>query len=500
VALTKAERLFAGRWAPLLALLAGAALPLAFEPFDLSWLALICPAVLFAVTAAAPAKRALWSGYLFSLGFYGVGISWLYVSIGEYGDGGPVVGVIATAAFVAFMAVFPWLAIVLARRLRGGTGLVAVAVAFPVAWLLLEWLRTWFMTGFPWLLLGYSQTDSLLTPVAPVFGVLGVSTVLAFLAGLLARVLLAPSLRRGGAFALALLAALGLARMLEQPWTAPAGEPLKVALLQGNIAQDKKWDPGYFRETLERYVRLTESHWGADLIVWPEAAVPTYHDIVLESFFEPLGEMASEHGTDLLIGVPVREPDGRAYNAVVSLSGEPGVYYKRFLVPFGEYLPLRDFFGQALDLLGAPMSDFSAGVAATPLHAAGYAIGVTVCYEVVYGPELAEVLPEAKLLVNVSNDAWFGDSLAPHQHLQMARMRAIETGRYMLRATNTGITAVIDHHGRIVEQAPQFKVASLAAQAVPRQGATPYVRWLDWPVLGLLAALFLSLLALRRFR
>jgi len=482
------RRLLGGRAAVPLALLAGAAAPLAFSPFDWAWLAVLCPALLFAIGAGAPKRTALWAGYAFGLGFYGVGVSWVYVSIGRYGQSGPVLAVLFTVLFAAALALFAWLAVYAARRLRPGSDFLAVAVAFPTVWVLLEWVRTWFLTGFPWLLLGYSQTDTPLAGVAPVFGVHGIGAVLAFLAGLLAWVLLQPGMRRLLAFAVAAVLAFALGALgARLEWTEPAGKPLAVVLLQGNIAQDLKWSPEWRQRTLDRYRQLTERHWGADLIVWPEAAVPTWYHDVAANYLAELEETGARHGTELIIGIPYFDPASyRAYNSVISVGAVPGVYHKRHLVPFGEYLPLRDLFGRALDILGAPMSDFAAGVEARPLRAAGYLVGTSVCYEAVFGPEIAEVLPEAQLLVNISNDAWFGDSLAPHQHLQMVRMRALEAGRDVLRATNTGITATIDHRGRVVDRAPQFEEAALASHAVPRSGATPYVRWLDWPVLLLL--------------
>lgn len=497
----KLQCLLASRWSLALALAAGAALPLAFAPFHWWWLALICPAVLFAIGAAAPEPVASRAGYLFGLGFYAVGVSWVYISIGRYGHSGPVLAILFTAVFVTVLALFPWACVKLARRLRPGTGLAALALAFPLVWVLLEWVRTWLLTGFPWLLLGYSQADGPLTPLAPVVGVLGLSMILSLLAGGLAWLALAPSPRR--LLAGLVVASVGVAgvRLMDRDWTAPAGPALSVALIQGNISQDRKWSPEYLQITLDRYRTLTERYWGVDLVVWPEAAVPSWYHKVSDSYLEPLADSGRAEGTELILGVPYFDREaGKAYNSIISLGAERGVYHKRHLVPFGEYLPLRGVFGGALDILGAPMADFDAGIASAPLRAAGYDVGVTVCYEVAFGPEVAAALPAAQLLVNVSNDAWFGDSLAPHQHLQMARMRALETGRDLLRATNTGITAVIDHKGRVVARAPQFEVASVVAQATPRNGATPYVRWLDHPVLGLLGLGLAGLILVRRRR
>jgi len=486
--------LFSSRWALLLALLAGMALPLAFSPFDWWWLGLLCPAILFAIGASAPSGIARRAAYLFGLGFYGVGVSWVYISMDRYGHSGPVLAALLTILLVAFLALFPVACVWLARCLRQGSGFLALVVAFPAAWVLLEWVRVWLFTGFPWLLLGYSQTDGPLQPLAPVFGVLGLSLVLSCLAGVLAWLWLVPQPRRIATGLLLVALTLSGARLLDHEWTEAAGEPLSVVLIQGNVSQDQKWSPEFLQTTLDRYRDLTRAHWGVDLIVWPEAAVPNWYHRVAHDYLEPLAAEGAAHGTELVLGIPFMDLNtGDAYNSIISLGADSGLYHKRHLVPFGEYVPLRDVLGPALDILGAPMSDFQAGTASTTLPAAGYDMGASICYEVVFSQEVAEALPAAKMLINISNDAWFGDSLAPHQHLQMARMRSLETGRSMLRATNTGISVVIDHKGRIVARAPQFEIASLEAEATPRQGATPYVRWLDYPVLGVVGMALLAL-------
>lgn len=489
------------RYKPLLtggmALLAGGAMPLAFAPVGWAWLAVIALATFFVLTAQSSRRQALWSAYLFGLGYFGVGVSWVFISISQYGNG-PVVAVLVTAAFVSLLALFPWGVAYLVRCLRPEMDAMALWLGLPAAWVLSEWMRTWFLTGFPWLFIGYSQTDTTLATIAPVFGVLGVSLLVALLAGGLAWVVQGPSLRRAAVVGAVLVATLAGLQLLDREWTQPAADPIDVVLLQGNIAQDKKWDPRYRDITLERYQALTAQHLGADIVIWPEAAIPMWHDQA-KAYLAELEALADQAGTSLMIGVPVREAEGRTYNAVVSLSDPSGFYYKRHLVPFGEYVPFRDLLGSALDVLGAPMSDFTPGREAHVLNAAGVPVGALICYEAVFGAEVIELLPEAQLLVNVSNDAWFGSSLGPLQHFQMARMRAIETGRDLLRATNTGITAAINHEGKVLKRAPQFEVATLSAEVTPRTGAPPYVRWRDWPVLGL-TALGLGLLLLRRIR
>ncbi|HLF96025.1 MAG TPA: apolipoprotein N-acyltransferase [Methylococcaceae bacterium] len=473
------------------ALLGGLLYPLAFAPFDAPWL--LFPGLLFLFGGwlnAAPG-RAAWRGYLFGLGQFGLGVSWIYVSIHDFGGASPVEAGGLTVLFVVCMALYPALIGYLAARCfpRASLPLLALIV-YPALWTLGEWFRGWFLTGFPWLQAGYSQMDFPLARLAPWTGVFGVGWAAAAVAG----VVMTACCRRGARRYLPVLAALTIGVALRFLPVAvgvdAAAPPFRAALLQGNIAQDLKWRADYRRLTLELYVSMTRENWDARLIVWPETAVPAFYG-QLEELFAVLDEEARAHGADILVGAPVEEANGaRYYNGLVKVGQPPAIYRKRHLVPFGEFLPLRPLLGWILDVMEIPLGDFDAGAREQPLLvAAGQPLAASVCYEDAFGNESRAGLPEAAYLVNVSNDAWFGDSIAPHQHLQMARMRALETGRWMLRATNTGVTAVIDAQGRIVSRLPQFQQGVLAADVTPMRGATPYVRWGDAPVILLLFGL-----------
>ena len=494
-------RLLGSRWGLLAALLAGLAIPFAFAPFSWVAVAILSPAILFLVLASAPRRRALWAVFIYGMAYYGAGASWVFISVDRYGAGW-LVGVVFCALLAAVSALYFLLMGWLWRRLRGRSDFVDVALGLPAVWVAVEWFRSWFLTGNTWLTLGYTQTDSALAGYTPVFGVLGVSLAVAVCAGALAWVVLQPS-RRNALIAAALVAAvwLGGYGLGQLTWTRPAGKPLKVALVQGDVPQDRKWATDFRDETLQRYWDLTAEHWDADLVVWPETAVPAWLHQVADGYLTRLYQAARAHHTDLLVGIPVYDQDDqKAYNAVMSIGSKTDFYFKQHLVPFGEYLPLRSLLGQALDVFGAPMSDFAAGTSSRPLMAAGYPVGVSICYEIIFGTEIARELPQSQLLVNVSNDGWFGDSLGPHQHLQMARMRAIEMERPVLRATNTGLTAIIDWRGRIKKEAPQFKVAAIAGTVTPRKGATPFVRWLNYPVLGMVGLIGIAMVFVRRRR
>ncbi len=485
-------------WRDLAALCLGGLLVAAFAPFDQGWLAAPLMALLFVLLQQAPsAGRAARLGYAFGLGLLGLGVFWLRISIGQFGGIPPGLGVLITLLFILAVALFFALAGALAWWLGAGRGRrFFMLVAAPLAWLLVELLRARLLTGFPWLSLGYSQIDLPLAGLAPLLGVFGVGLAVSLSAGLL-------NLWRAWwalpALALLWAGAAGLGRL---DWTRPRGEPLPVALVQGNIPQREKWLPSRFAPTLAAYRRLSDSVPGARLLVWPETAIPAFDDQVRERVLDPLDRAMRARGADLLTGIVARRPDGRYHNAMLALgvSGRQA-YYKHHLVPFGEYLPLRPLLQPALDFLSIPMSNFSPGGGpGRTLYLAGWRVGVDICYEDAFGDELIRALPRAAFLINASNDAWFGDSLAPHQHLQIARMRALETGRWLLRATNTGISALIGPHGRVRRRAPQFREAVLAGEIQPMQGATPYVRWGDAPLGAgaLLLVLWLLIAGYRR--
>jgi len=464
------------------ALAAGGLYPLAFAPFGFYPAAVLSLAAIGALTAACRPARALWRGWLFGLASFGLGVSWIQVSIHQFGL--PVLTFSAgvTALFIAFISLYPALFGFLAARCPRAGYLAVLGPA--AAWTLSEGLRGRLLTGFPWLQAGYSQIDGPLAGFAPVTGVLGVSLAAALVAALLVQALRAPQWRpAAGCIAAACLLGLGGVLLARASWTAPAGAPAQVAISQGNVPQALKWLPDQRQGILARYRRLTARHPAADLVVWPETAVPAFPHEVRE-YLARLEREAARRGQGVLVGMPeLDRRSGRYYNAVLAFGEADGRYRKRHLVPFGEYLPFEPWLRRFLDFLEIPMSDFEAGAPRqAPLASGGLRIGVSICYEDAFGGEVADALPAANLLVNVSNDAWFGDSLAPHQHEEIARMRALETGRPLVRATNTGVSSFIDHRGRVRGRTAQFEAATLERAVRPRSGATPYVRAGGWPV------------------
>ena len=384
----------------------------------------------------------------------------------------------------------------LANRFWLKPGATRAWLVLPVLWVLLEWLRGWALSGFPWLSLGYAMIDSPLKGWAPLLGVYGVTWAVATIAVALNVLLMpaVPAARR--AIALGAIVALFLipAVLGRHGWTRASGPSLAVAAVQGAVPQDQKWQAKNRDATMKRYSQLTADAWGARLIVWPEAALPVLATEIPD-YLRRLQEQGRAHGADFAIGlVNYQAKTNQYFNGLLVLSDSgDGWYYKRHLVPFGEYFPVPTFVRSWMRLMSLPYDDFTPGADRQPtLSAAGQKLGLTICYEDAFGSQQLKVLRDATLLINVTNNAWYGDSTAPHQHLQIARMRALEAGRYLVRAANDGITAVIGPQGEIVARLPQFQEAVLRAEVRPMTGLTPYARFGNYPVVigaGLLLAL-----------
>ena len=460
----------------LYSVLAGAATVLAFAPFGLHPFVLLTLALLIHLWMRAPPQRCALLGFAFGAGLFGAGVSWVYVSLHQFGGMAAPLAVFATLVFCALLALFPAVAGWLQARVPASDAARAVLL-IPATWVLCEWMLSWIFTGFPWLALGYSAAGWPLQGYAPLGGVYMVSFVIVSAAGMLW--LLAGQKPR---FLVVLLLVIGTGEALRHvAWTVPAGAPVPTALLQGNIEQEMKFHPERAPRILETYARLAEGT-QARLVILPETALPAFLDRIAPAYLARLDAVGKRNEGDLLIGVPYRTGRDAYYNSALSLGVSPRqIYHKVHLVPFGEFVPPG--FRWTLDVLSIPLSDFSRGsFDQPPLEVAGQRVAVNICYEDVFGAEIARSLPEATLLVNMSNVAWFGDSLAPAQHLQIARLRAIETGRMHLTATNTGITAAIDRDGRVLARLEQFTEGRLEIPAQGYAGATPYVRLRDWPV------------------
>ena len=499
-----------------LAAAAGAATVFGFAPFGLAALPVATLVVLFwQWHDAVSARDAAGTGFAFGLGLFGAGASWLYIAIQTFGGMPAPLAALAIAVLVAYLALWPaaagWLTARYTPR-QSALRLLVAAGAFTLA----EWLRGYVFTGFPWLALGYSQVPGgWLRGYAPIGGVFLVSLALAMCAALVVHAAgaLAGGARRAATVAacatLALIAiGAGLARI---EWTTPAGAPVAVSLVQGNILQDQKFDPGFRSATYDRYLRLVDSSRGR-LIVLPESAFPVFSDEVPDAVLLALIRAAIARDGDVLLGLFTELPPlpgsraPRYFNTVVALgAGDLQFYRKHHLVPFGETIPLEPVFGWIIrSVLSIPLADQARGPAyQPPLEVAGQKVAVDICYEDAFGSELIPAARRAGMLVNVTNDAWYGHSIAARQHDQIAAMRAVEFGRPMLRATNTGITSAIGPDGRVLGELPWFTTGILEVSVAGRQGDTPYLRFGDALVLAasiVLVAAPIIVVRLRRRR
>lgn len=466
----------------LAALVAGGFTTLTASPFELWWLGPVAIGLLYVgLHTLSPGQAAL-KGWLYGVALFASGTSWVYVSIHDYGYTGMPLAVFLTALFVSVLALFFAGTFWLYRRFIGPRWAL---VTFAGTWVLGEVLRTYLFTGFPWLLVGSSYVDSPLASWAPVGGVYLLS-LLVVLTGTLG----AELLRRQWWAALPLAAIWLVPFALPSQWTTPVSEPTRVALLQGNLPQLLKWTPEGQRTAANIYSDLTRQVADeADLILWPETALP-----MIDSQARPVLERVQANlppETALLTGIVQLDENNRYFNSVIGVGNVEGSYQKEHLVPFGEYLPLESVLRGAIDFFDLPMSSFSKGASKqVPMQAAGVAIGNAICYEIIYPQLVAQRAADSGVIVTVSNDTWFGASIGPHQHLQMARLRALENGRYVVRATSNGITAIINPRGELVDRAPQFETTYLTGEFYAMEGLTPFTRMGSWPV-WLLAGLML---------
>ena len=488
------------------ALVAGMLLALSFAPFGWWPMAILMPAVLIWLWDGATPRRAAVLGFWFNAGTFSVGTYWLYIAIKQIGHAPLVLALFLMVGLVAIMGAYHALLGWLVAKFLPERGALRWMVGIPGAWLLIEWWRSWFLSGFGWLALGYAHTDNWLGALAPIIGQYGLGLLTSMLAGALVAALLGDRRARiasGALYLVAWGAAFGL-RGIE--WTDPYSHPITVAVVQGGIPQDEKWIGENLESILELYKTRTREAHGAALIVWPESAIPDLANNHIE-YIRDVYQEASAHGSSLMVGTLRAEENAKTgeeeyFNSILSMDkATPGVgwYDKHHLVPFTEFVPVPGFVREWLRLMTLPYSDFNRGAAQqAPLEAAGQRIAASVCYEDAYGSTQLPALRTATMLVNVTNDGWFGHSSARYQHLQLSRMRAMEAGRPMVRAANDGVSAVIGPRGEIIATAPEYEANVMRAELQPRIGLTPYARSGNWPIVCLALVFGLFSAYLRR--
>lgn len=492
---------------PILAVFFGALTTLAFAPYQIWPIAILSPLALLLLIEKKTPKQAALLGYSWGLGQFGVGISWVYVSIDTFGGMPKMAGLLLMLLLVAYLALYNGLFAWALNRWFSTTHWSRFLFAVPALWLISDWLRGWVMTGFPWLWLGYSQIDGPLASFAPLAGVELLTLLLMICAGSCAyawqskawRYLLLPI----GIFII------GFALRPVQ-WVTPQPErATSVAIIQGNVQQSLKWHPNQRWPTIMKYTDLSRENWDADIIIWPEAAIPAF-EVEIGSFLSNLDSAAQMNQSAVITGILNHDQQGHYFNSILALGETEHAeyrydvtqrYHKHHLLPFGEFVPFEAWLRPLAPLFNLPMSSFSRGDYIQPnIIAKGFAFAPALCYEIIFNEQLrVNVTEQTDFLLTLSNDAWFGHSIGPLQHMEIARMRALELGKPLIRSTNNGVTAITDHYGRITHQIPQFETAVLRAEIIPTRGQTPYHRLGSWPLyLWVIASLAIGMVTIRR--
>lgn len=498
-------------------LLAGFALVFSYAPFSLWWLPFIILPLWLANIAQLPTKQATQQGFIFGLGWFASGISWVHVSIDQFGGLPLFISLLLMLLLCAYLALFPALSCYLASKLTPNKRLHLWLL--PSAWLLSEWLRSWILTGFPWLSLGYSQINSPLMSLAPVIGEIGITFVLLVFAVAVTQLLISffktkqavvtkTPIIIGSAVIISILVC------QQFSWLSTTGENKKIALIQGNTAQELKWQSGQEWPIMSSYLNLTRQNYQADIIIWPESAIPTIEPLA-EDFLTLVNQAAFINDTAVITGIINYNYESKDYfNSLIMLGkkdedategnyyyNHSNRFYKHHLLPIGEFVPFQEILRPLAPLFNLPMSSFTRGnYVQANMVAHGMTFAPLICFEIAFPEQLfANFYPDTQAILTVSNDAWFGNSHGPHQHLDIARMRAAEFGRPVLRATNTGITAVIDHQGNVVDQLPQFEQAVLTANVEIIKGRTPFSQYQRYPAFAL-ALIFALIIWLTTYR
>lgn len=464
----------------LIAIILGASLTLAFAPFHIwpiSFIAILL--LIYLLTKQRNTKNSFYLGFYFGIGFFATNVSWIFVSIYKYGDTNSFLALLITSLFIIFLALFPAINLYLLKKSKLANCLNwRLVIGFPASWTLLEIFRGWFLTGFPWSLLGYTQMNSLLKYYASLGGIFGVSFVVALISSLFSHLLF--NFKKNGKIknfiTINLILFIFISPKLFYNFNnnLKLEQPIKVAIIQSNITPDDKF---LYKNSIEVIKKVSEDYWqptkhlkNVDLVIWPENSIPLEaENYVANNFLYSIDQFTKNNNFSLLVGIPIQHKykSNYFYNAVLALGHARGVYYKTNLVPFGDYVPLENLFRGLINFFNLPLSSFIAGNSdQEPIVFNGRNLLATVCYDIAYAEDLrVRVLKQNPgVIVTISEDGWFGDSFGPKQHLDLARMRAIETNRYVLRATTSGISAIIDNQGNIVKQTPQFKKITLIGE------------------------------------
>ncbi|HOY24287.1 MAG TPA: apolipoprotein N-acyltransferase [Cellvibrio sp.] len=480
-----------------IALIAGCLVPLSFAPFNIWPFGILALTIFALLINEQSAKAAWWRSWCFGIGMYGVGVSWVYVSISGFGGASMPLAAFLVMVFVLFMAaVFSLPFSIFGRWFSRHP--FSLLIAFPATWLLGEWLRTWLFTGFPWLFIGNADLTNWLSGWAPVIGVMGLSLFSAFTAAVFAHFLFKPRKSRQlilGSCAIISIWGAGFA-LQKTEWTQISKTPTSIAIVQPNIDQDDKWQADYRETTMDLLRTKTEPLWGHKIIIWPEAAITEVYSQALP-FLNEMNRKAADAESGLVTGIIFDVQEKQLYyNSIATFGKAIGIHHKRRLVPFGEYVPIEAL-RNLIEFFNLPTSIINLG----PNEQYGLKIdelmiSPSICYEVAFPDLIAQNAVNSQLLISVSNLGWFGDSLGRHQFMQMAQMRALETQRYYAYSTNNGPSAIFDRKGKITAQTNAFEQTSLSSEVFAVEGSTPFMRFGSLP---LVAISILGLVLLRFF-
>jgi apolipoprotein N-acyltransferase len=481
----------------LISLLAGGGLVLSFSPFNLSFFSFISIAVLFFITIKSSSKRSAWRGFIFGLGFFGVGVSWVFISINTFGYLtsntiiNTIIAVALTAILVLFLSLYIAVATYLSSLISNNKTITQKAILFSVIWVLIEFLRGWAFTGFPWLYIGYSQTNTIFSSLAAIGGVYLVSLAVSITSTFIIAIIIEDNYKIKAYLSLSIIIIFLFSfSIFKMPWTTESQpNQIKVSLIQANISQNAKWDPNQVNRILKKYSQLTQENL-SPLVFWSENSIPVFPDDA-KQFLSYINELGIKNHSAILVGLPyMNHSTGEYYNSAQVLGYGHGQYLKHHLVPFGEYFPLSKILGPTLSFINIPASNFSSGpIEQTNLVMHKVNVSLFICYEIAFPTQVQIHSKKSELIAVISDDAWFGDSLGPWQHMQIAQMRAIENGRYVVQSTNDGITAIINQYGSVIKKLPQFKSGVLSGDVQLYTGQTPWQRYGATPVFMLLILL-----------
>lgn len=486
---------------PLLAVFSGIIGVFAYAPFNYSGLAFISIFLLLAVIKYAPStKLALISSFLWGMSYFSFGLNWINISLDQFGGLSTAAAYSLVLVLAAYLSLFPLLFSWLIRKLA-----VQQAIIFAILWTFTEFLRGWLFTGFPWLQFGYTQIDTLFAGIAPFFGVQGITFIIVWLSALGLNIIHSLSNKNDRRLLLAtsqtfLAIILVVISYYSNKITFikqdPQQKPLTITLVQGNIEQQNKWNPDYIYQSLDIYQNLIMPHLGkSDIIILPESVLPLLEN-QLTPYIEMLSRLSQQSNSAILLGTIYQASNNEhLYNSLIALTPQQPYdinhtsrYLKHHLVPFGEYIPLPFI----ENIINIPFSSMSAGgLQQPPLQIKQANFTNAICYEIIFDSEVQKSLQQnTDFLLTVSNDAWFGTSIGPWQHFQMARMRALELGKPLIRSTNTGVTAFIDPFGKVIKQAPQFTATTLTTEMYKVSGKTPFAAFGNTPLYLLSIILF----------